>query len=66
LTFPANNLRFQRVTGIARANLLLFTFAGKVMFPYIASESVLEAVQMAVTFFSLLTAMIGLLVARQA
>jgi hypothetical protein len=34
------------------------------MFPFVASESVLEAVQMAVMFFSLLTAMVGLLVAR--
>jgi hypothetical protein len=36
------------------------------MFPFIASESVVEAVQMAVTFFSLLAAMLGLIVARQA
>ena len=36
------------------------------MFPFIASESVFEAVEMAVMFFSLLAAMLGMLVARQA
>jgi hypothetical protein len=36
------------------------------MFPFIAPESVYEAVEMAVVFFSLLTTMLGLLIARQA
>ncbi len=36
------------------------------MFPFVAAESVAEAVQMAVTFFSLMAAMLGLIVARQA
>ncbi len=36
------------------------------MFPFIASETVFEAVEMAVVFFSLLAAMLGFLVTRQA
>ena len=36
------------------------------MFPFIAPESVFEAVEMAVVFFSLLATMLGLLVTRQA
>ena len=38
----------------------------KPMFPFIAPESVVEAVEMAVVFFSMLAAMLGFLVTRQA
>jgi len=36
------------------------------MFPFVAQESVFEAVEMAVMFFSLLAAMLGMFVGRQA
>jgi hypothetical protein len=36
------------------------------MFPFIAPESIIETVEMAVVFFSLLAAMLGFLVVRQA
>ena len=36
------------------------------MSPFIAPESVFEAVEMAVVFFSLLATMLGMLVTRQA
>ncbi len=62
--------RFVRVTPRAWRRSVIHSSSccrqAKPMFPFISPESVYEAVEMAVVFFSVLTTMLGLLIARQA